>query len=229
MGESDHLTMLNAYNSWIQIRKQGRQEEFKFLWDNFLSRKTLVMIESVRRQLAELLADIEFISKNLINTVSDGRNDDFKLIKALLVSALYPNVVKIEPEGGKKFKLSVQTSEQVFIHPTSIHSKSSSFPSTFIMFLEKVKTSRVYIRDATTVSPLALALFGGRLYPKKNGTMQLDNGWIQFSCKHDTGVLLKLVRNAFDEVLSYKIANPKLDLSNIPLVRELISIISTAN
>ena len=49
----------------------------------------------------------------------------------------------------------------VAVHPSSVNSKEGDFDSTFLVFHEKVKTTRVYVRDTTCVSPHALMLFAG--------------------------------------------------------------------
>ncbi|KAJ3114596.1 ATPdependent RNA helicase [Phlyctochytrium bullatum] len=108
---SDHLTLLTAYNAWLVERRNGFANERRFCFDNFLSGKTLGMIASVKRQLAELLCDIGFV-KGVVRAKemerrggrqSDGvaeaigekldMTPDFELIKALIVSSLYPNGV----------------------------------------------------------------------------------------------------------------------------------------
>jgi ATP-dependent RNA helicase DHX57 len=104
------LTLLTAYNAWQTVRKEGFAQERQFLYNNFLSGRTLNMIASVKRQLAELLSDIGFLPDKLRSRdmeyrggrLSDGVAEaigevdmkglyDFELIKAILVTALYPN------------------------------------------------------------------------------------------------------------------------------------------
>lgn len=103
--------------------------------------------------------------------------DNKRLLSALICAALYPNVVKVlTPEksftmsaGGAvprqplPSELRFKTSQDgyVFIHPSSINSVIGHFPSPFLVFQEKVKTSRIYIRECTMVPLLALVLFSG--------------------------------------------------------------------
>ena len=53
----------------------------------------------------------------------------------------------------------------VHIHPSStLHAlEAAQFARPYLVFLEKVKTSRTFLRDCTVVSPMALLLFGGAL------------------------------------------------------------------
>jgi ATP-dependent RNA helicase DHX57 len=143
-GISDHLTVLTAYNQWIAARREGYDIERRFLYDNFLSGRTLNMIASVKRQLTELLSDIGFLPTKLrardmerrggrhsdgvmdaVGETVNSRDDHFELIKAILVTALYPNVIKIESDSKKdasarSMKMHVNGEEEVFIHPSSV-------------------------------------------------------------------------------------------------------------
>ena len=104
------------------------------------------MIASVKRHRAELLSDIGFVKNKITardmeksggmrhdgvaQAVGEAPFDvpDFELVKAILVSALYPNVIKIEapslgggrPPNAQDLKFRVRGNEDVFIHPSSI-------------------------------------------------------------------------------------------------------------
>ncbi|KAI8827905.1 helicase associated domain-containing protein [Chytriomyces cf. hyalinus JEL632] len=241
-GVSDYLTLLTAYNTWLVVRRDGFPAERAFLYDNFLSGKTLNMIASVKRQLAELLSDIEFIKTHVRakdmerkgGRISDGvadaigesgmRGDHSELINAVLVSALYPNVIKIEsppPKGGgmkgkgpsaQDLKLWVQNDEAVFIHPTSVNHKGGKYPTKFLVYHEKLKTSKVYIRDCSSVRLLRSHFLG--------------EGWIQFAAGEKEAAVIEATRTAFDKLLQMKIENPELDVSTTGLVREIISLVT---
>lgn len=49
----------------------------------------------------------------------------------------------------------------VFIHPSSINSTVGYFSSPFLVFQEKVKTSKIFIRECTMIPLLPLVLFSG--------------------------------------------------------------------
>ena len=84
---------------------------------------------------------------------------------------------------------------EVGIHPSSVNAKlgaSGSPPAfPFAVFLEKVKTSRVFVRDATVVAPAALLLFGGAMDVRHaEGRVCLD-GWLWLRASAQTAVLFK--------------------------------------
>lgn len=103
---------------------------------------------------------------------------NFRLLSSLLCAALYPNVVKVfTPEknfvmtaGGaipreplaSELKFKTVGDGYVNIHPTSVNSNTGSFAFPFLVYQEKVKTSRIFIRDCTMITTISLVLFSGR-------------------------------------------------------------------
>jgi HrpA-like RNA helicase len=180
---SDHMTLLMAYDGWQKSREEGRGAEREYLHDNFLSRNTLGMIEKMKRQFEKILSDEGFFHRKFRERYNENQTN-YELIKAVLVAGLYPNVVKVDAPvskpkksggrgggrgGGGAPKLKTRklwepnsSEEMVSLHPSSVlYGRSGGYGTPFLVFHEKVKTSQVYVRDATAVSPFALLLFGG--------------------------------------------------------------------
>ena len=63
-GKSDLLTHLQAFNKWLEIRKQGRSAEAEFCTANFLSRHTLYQVQELRKQYRDILEDLGFSCKS---------------------------------------------------------------------------------------------------------------------------------------------------------------------
>jgi hypothetical protein len=92
------------------------------------------------------------------------------------------------------------------------------FYKLMLSFRPQVKTSRLYVRDCTPVSPYALMLFGGALTaegadqsqqirkgasrgpPVGDPVLSVD-GWIKFSVPRGTQSLLLAVRESLDVLL----------------------------
>jgi hypothetical protein len=53
--------------------------------------------------------------------------------------------------------------ERVWLHPASVNFKQASQSCRWMMYGEKVRTSKLYVRDTTEVSTYALLMFGGSL------------------------------------------------------------------
>ncbi|BFZ06810.1 hypothetical protein BsWGS_09849 [Bradybaena similaris] len=94
------------------------------------------------------------------------------------------------------------------------------FAHPFIMYHEKIKTKRVYIRDCSEVSAVALLLFGGgRVTMESNGSytmMLMDKNWIKFTASSKTAKILMALRKELNQLLSIKMANPETDLMSSP-------------
>lgn len=68
------------------------------------------------------------------------------------------------PRQPQANELKFKTSQDgyVSIHPASVNSNVGHFKSPFLVFQEKVKTSKIFIRDCTMVGLIPLVLFSGR-------------------------------------------------------------------
>jgi ATP-dependent RNA helicase DHX29 len=82
----------------------------------------------------------------------------------------------------------------VFVHPSSTMSDRKSVDSYYMVYLEALKTSKVYARDVTSVTPMALALFGGRLkIYERHGVVTIED-WLAFKVSGELSKLLVTVR-----------------------------------
>lgn len=164
----------------------------------------------------------------------DGDEEDtLPLLKALLVAALFPQIVIVDDgksAGGKKsggggITLKAKTDdgeaqEDLALHPSCITGKAKdSLSSKYLVYHERVKTSRVFIRDATPVSPYALILFGGGKMQVENcprggneSVLRLD-GWLGFTCPRKDHLLVMELRAVLDGILRHKVENPKKDFT----------------
>ena len=150
--------------------------------------RTLCTLADIKYQLLELLVSIGFVPINLpkrqpnVDKIVEItgfelniNNDNYKLLQGLLCAALYPNVVKVfTPEKSfqiqsagavpiqpKPEELRFQTKNDGFvsIHPSSVNFHVGYFPSPYLVFQEKVKTSKIFIKEVSMVPILPLILF----------------------------------------------------------------------
>lgn len=244
---SDQLTILKAYRKWQEVMKHGNQAAFNFTNENYLSHKTLLMLGDIKHQLLGLLADIGFIpdlpdlrrrmrkdsvavlTGNELN--SNGNNDT--LLAAILCAALYPNVVKVfTPEksfhmqaGGavprqpsaNELRFKTKSDGYVAIHPSSVNAFLGYFSNPYLVYQEKIETSRVFIRECSMVPQLPMVLFSGcnLAVEKISGTfyVSLEDGWIIFQAeRHEVAEMLKTIREELVNLLEEKINDPSLNL-----------------
>ncbi|XP_034489479.1 putative ATP-dependent RNA helicase DHX57 [Drosophila innubila] len=110
IGNSDHLTVLNAYRKWLDVSKRGHYGASRnYASENFLSMNTLETIADLKYQYLELLVSIGFVpinvprrrknaSDNILQLTGHEQNingENNRLLTSLLCAALYPNIVKI--------------------------------------------------------------------------------------------------------------------------------------
>ena len=79
-----------------------------------------------------------------------------------------------------------------FLSGVNFHERK--FPSPWLVYLEKVATSKVFVRDCTMVPPYALLLFGGTLVVRHAERKLVVDGWIKFEADAKVGVLVKRAR-----------------------------------
>ncbi|XP_055878293.1 putative ATP-dependent RNA helicase DHX57 [Biomphalaria glabrata] len=241
---SDIQTMLKAYKEWWEARGKGRESAYKYCKEFFLSFKHLEMISTLKQQYVEILSDIGFIKKKIkfkdvqtsAKANSDGvaiitgreaneNNENMELLTAMLVAALYPNI--IQHVSGK---VKTRTGEYVDIHPNSVNFKVFFKNGSFLVYHEKVKTKKIYIRECSLVSQLSLLMFAG-------GGIEVDEcqGYkvliIDKMIKYKThgsevASSLKALRSELNQLLSDKITEPDIDLMSSPKGSALIKCIN---
>ncbi|BDA49474.1 Putative ATP-dependent RNA helicase DHX57 at C-terminar half [Coccomyxa sp. Obi] len=237
--QSDHLLMVAAFDGWQAAKGQGgRQPAASYARKHMLSGQTLEMLADMRQQFAAMLADIGFVAapksaagRGQAGKSSGGRHwvDERKaawnahsskpaVVKAVLCAALYPNAAVMDEAAGRSARPAWNDgTADVHIHPSSINHplEAHQFLRPYLVYLEKVRTSRTFLRDCTVVSPMALLLFGGELVVVHEGGYALIDNWIRIRASAPTAVLVKQLRAALDALLEKKAGRPDLDLSAI--------------
>ncbi|XP_061570302.1 putative ATP-dependent RNA helicase DHX57 [Cololabis saira] len=196
---------------------------------------------------------IERMSKNGTDGVLEAtgpeanlNSDNIRLMSAMLCAALYPNVVQVRsPQGNYKMtskgamKMQPKANELRFItksdggvhvHPSSVNYTVRHYDSPYLVYHEKVKTSRIFLRDCSMVSVYPLVLLGGgqvnvELH-KGEFIISLDDGWIRFAAaSHQVAELVKELRWELDKLLEDKIRSPSMDLCSCPRGSRIIDMI----
>ena len=76
------------------------------------------------------------------------------------------------------------------------------YQTPYLVFHEKIRTSRVFVREVSMVPMYPMILFGGTgvdvLMQRGQFVLSLENGWIKFVCQtHIIAELLKVSINIF--------------------------------
>jgi ATP-dependent RNA helicase DHX29 len=130
-----------------------------------------------------------------------------EVLQAALVAALSPQVAvglsSIAAAHSKPGWLDSRGGA-VFLHPSSVVAAltAAQLHHQHVVFLEKSKTSRVFLREVTVVSPLALMLAGSSLCVQHEAGSVLVDGWLQLRVPAVSAVLIKRLRQLLDGVLA---------------------------
>ena len=233
-GNSDLLSAMNAFDSWKTLFGGRRsKEEDIFCRTHFLSGNSLRLIEQMRGQFLDLLKGIGFTSKsvtirNVKESDENSNGSNVEIIKCALCAGLSPNILMLPPsvrdpkKGGalskKLMDASLTSSRKGYslnVHPSSIMSDSKQLDSSFVAYLEAMKTAKLYCRDVTTISPIQLALFCGKMSANLKEQEVVVNGWLTFTAVRDVSRCLSYVRENMEEAFIEKVLNPDSPPSDI--------------
>lgn len=246
--DSDHLTILEAFNQWKALRARSEERATNdFVRDRFLSRMTLYQMDELRKQYAALLSDIGFLPSGYRldgNTrgpkpsprsgpnVNVGNTD---LLKAVLCAGLYPNIILAprplvngtsKQEAGE-LAFHSRSKGNVYLHPATLLFSAKQLEYRYCCFREIMQTRKLYIRDATVVSPFALLLFGGALQVYHTEGIVTVDEWLKFRIARTPATLVKHLRSQMESMLLRKIVAPEDDVTSTSEAKAVIESIST--
>lgn len=143
-GDSDLLTVYNAYLAWKRVCQSasGGGGEFQFCRKNFLSPQTLANIEDLKGQLLSAVIDSGFLQitteeRQALNRLRySGRrrqqlffdvpkrvnvNSDNELVcQAVIAWSFYPKLLVRDVPGGKGLR-NVGNNQSISLHPSSVN------------------------------------------------------------------------------------------------------------
>eukprot|EP00743_Colponemidia_sp_Colp-15_P011885 GILK01013374.1.p1 GENE.GILK01013374.1~~GILK01013374.1.p1 ORF type:complete len:1410 (+),score=317.13 GILK01013374.1:560-4231(+) len=235
-GRSDHLTMVRAYNEWKAAKKKGTSVEMEFCRSMFLSKSRLEQISDVRKQFRDELRELGFEVEDRPDALCNQNANSVKVILAAVCAGLYPRVVRIRTPDRKfhkiasgatlptefkpnEIKIYTEDDGRVFMHPSSVNFVHGEFDSPWLVFSEKVQTSKVFIRDSSMVAAYALLLLCGQLSVQHTEQCVTVDNWIKFQANPRVGVLAKQIRAEVDMLLQSKIMDPSIDISNSAVIQ----------
>ncbi|KAG0492302.1 hypothetical protein HPP92_005700 [Vanilla planifolia] len=164
------------------------------------------------------------------------------VIKSILCAGLYPNVaasvegiigVPMSSQKGLSTGVSANNhsvwfdgKREVYLHPSSVNSNPKGYHHPFLVFLEKVETSKVFLRDISIVSPYSLLLFGGSIQVQHQTGLVIIDNWLKLTAPAQTAVLFKEFRLTLNSVLKELIRTPKMvTISNNEVVISIIHLL----
>ncbi|GAV86513.1 DEAD domain-containing protein/Helicase_C domain-containing protein/HA2 domain-containing protein/OB_NTP_bind domain-containing protein [Cephalotus follicularis] len=168
-------------------------------------------------------------------------SDHSSIIRAILCAGLYPNVAATEQGitgvALSNFKQSTNSAtkghpvwydgrREVHIHPSSVNSNFKAFEHPFLVFLEKVETTKVFLRDTTIITPFSILLFGGSINVQHQTGLLTIDGWLNLTAPAQTAVLFKELRLTLHSILEELIRKPEnASIVDNEVVRSMIHLL----
>ncbi len=172
-GHGDLILDMAAFDAWSGQSSILRYRDVqRWCSDNFVSQQTLRDIASTRSQLVTSLKDASLVPWDYRTGTStyealNAKVNDMPLLRALIASALNPQIARIEfPD--KKFAASIagaveldpeaktikyfsQDNGRVFVHPSSTLFDAQTFSGSaaYVSYFSKMATSKTFVRNLT--------------------------------------------------------------------------------
>ncbi len=226
-GDSDLLTVYNAYCAWRRICSTNAMPEPHFCRKNFLNSQTLSNIEDLKAQLTTSLADAGFMmlgdaekaSLNRVRYYSRKRsfvvipsryntnNDNELILNSVIAWSFYPRLLCREGKGWKN----IANNQAVSLHPTSVN-KGMSRPPQWLSFYHIMQSSNKFYNahETSPVEDFAVALVCGEAeFKMYSGVIVIDGNRIRFSLDDwRTILIIRALRTQIRQVMAQSFRNP---------------------
>ncbi|XP_070503518.1 putative ATP-dependent RNA helicase DHX57 [Chironomus tepperi] len=241
--KSRYAGQVYVEENYLSLKTLETIGEMKYQFLELLISIGFVPIDLPKKQKGRVFDDNVF---DITGKILNANSDNSRLISGILCASLYPNIIKIltpeknyvatlsgaMPRSFQASELKFKTKEDgyVALHPSSVNSSSGVFQSPFLIYQEKVKTSRIFIRDCTMVQIIPLILFSGSdiRIELHNGEFLflLEDGWLIVQADSlKTAECMKHMRKELMNILNEKIKDPLLNLWNHDQGKRVISTI----
>ncbi|KAF2070679.1 hypothetical protein CYY_008005 [Polysphondylium violaceum] len=163
--------------------------------------------------------------------IYNSNSDKTKILTGVICAGMYPKIARIDyptatysktASGAQRNKfqaddLLIQTNTdgkltQTFVHPRSVNYKEGEYTYPFLIYHDRVLTSRLFLHNISNITPLTLLLFsiGGDIELNKTNYQEITlDKWLIFKpTSGKIAVLFNEVRILFNHLLKQKIDNP---------------------
>ncbi|KAK8163670.1 P-loop containing nucleoside triphosphate hydrolase protein [Phyllosticta citrichinensis] len=228
-GDSDLLTVYNAYATWRKICTTPGQSEFQFCTKNFLSRQNLANVEDLKSQLVSSLVEAGFLTLSpeerralskyrnssrqrsfvAIPAAANQNGNNVILVNSVISWSFYPKILTRDGKGWRN----ISNNQSVSLAPTSINKNPP--PGTNLKFLSYYHimqaSSRFLNAHATNVAyDLPLVLLAGDVDVKLHaGVVLVDGSRLKFAVKDwKVALAVKALRLRVKEIVGASLKNP---------------------
>ncbi|XP_018048888.1 PREDICTED: ATP-dependent RNA helicase DHX36 isoform X1 [Atta colombica] len=206
---SDHIALAEALRRYEVARQRGNARQF--CREYFLSFNTLKLLSEMKAQFAQYLCEMKFLdSENPSHVGSNKNSDNIALIKAIVCAGLYPNIAVVRRVTKNGVVSWTPEDGSVRIHPSSVNNRVSSFPSRYLTYFTKQRSTAIFLHDTTCISVPILLFAGPNMSIKREKGQYIVS--INFSeniiCEQESAELIQKLQQALNGLLEYKVTNP---------------------
>uniref|UniRef100_A0AAQ5Z5C9 RNA helicase n=1 Tax=Amphiprion ocellaris TaxID=80972 RepID=A0AAQ5Z5C9_AMPOC len=236
LSNSDHLTIYNAYLGWKNSQTEGQRTEMSYCRKHFLNRTALITIEDVKRELMKMMEQVGFWSSRSSSSsrskqqTSSLSKQQISILNAVLTAGLYDSVGRVlctpSVDVLERVACTVETPQgKAQVHPSSVNRNLQTHG--WLLYQEKVKYTKIYLRDTTLISPFPMLLFGGDIDIQHRERLITLDGWIHFQAPVRIGVIFKHLRKLMDSLLEKKLENPQMNLEGETTIQMILDLIKS--
>ena len=234
-GNSDLLTVYNAYSAWRRIcsAKESMTEQ-QFCRKNFLNAQTLSNIEELKGQLLSALVDAKFAildraEKQALDRVrSYSRHRNFVpilaqydynanndlILNSVIACSFYPKLLRRDGKGWRN----IANNQSVSLHPTSVNKAVVDHPPRWLSFYHIMQSSNKFYNahETSAVEDFAIALMcGDAEFKMYSGVIVIDGNRVRFAVDDWKQMLaIKTVRMQVREIMTQAFKHPGRELSD---------------
>ncbi|XP_034458909.1 ATP-dependent RNA helicase DHX29 [Hippoglossus hippoglossus] len=235
LANSDHLTIYNAYLGWKNSQTEGGREEMSYCRKHFLNRTALITIEDVKHDLMRMMEQVGFwSSRSSSHSKSQAAaalsKQQMAVLNAALTAGVYDSVARVlctpSVDVLDRLACTVETPQgKAQVHPSSVNRNLQTHG--WLLYQEKVKYTKIYLRDTTLISPFPMLLFGGDIDIQHRERLISLDGWIHFQAPVRIGVIFKHLRKLMDSLLEKKLENPRMSLEGEKTIQVILDLIKS--
>lgn len=207
---SDHIALAEALRRYEVARQRGKA--WQFCREYFLSFNTLKLLSEMKTQFAQYLYEMKFLDSEDPSHIESNRNsDNIALIKTIVCAGLYPNIAAIRKITKNGVVGWTPEDGSVRLHPSSVNNRASNFPSQYLTYFTKQRSTAIFLHDTTCINVPSLVFAGPSLsIRRERGHYIISslNFLEDVVCDRETAEMIQELQHALNSLLEYKVTNP---------------------
>lgn len=130
-------------------------------------------------------------------------------------------------EGAGIPKLFERAKGRVFVHPSSINFPVTKYETGWMVYSDIIETSKVFVRQCSSVPAYALLLFGGTVRVHHEQSKVSVDTWATVTAQPKIGVLVRELKKRLDTLLAVKLEQPETEISRNAIISVVLELLRT--